>query len=316
MDQAASTSSAAPGTSDPRPGPTSCALCGGDTRDHVARPASTYAALGTYRIAECSRCGSGQTLPRPDERELEAFYAKDYGYDAHLLIEDEKRWRARRILDAVGMTRGMRVLDIGCMYGYLLEEAAARGARAAVGIELSAGPARVAKERGLEVFCGTVEAFSASNDRRFDIVVAQHVLEHVSSPGTFLDAVRQLLAPAGLLCICVPNFDARARRVFRESWGWYQVPVHLHHFGEQGLSELLSEHGFEPTHVTKRGGDSLFVLLTLLQSLGRMPASESARAPGAVGRAAVRAASALLRPYYFVGDDELLVVARRAQASS
>jgi SAM-dependent methyltransferase len=244
-------------------------------------------------------------------QELDAFYAKEYRYDAHLLIAGEKRWRARRILDLAMPSRTARVLDIGCMYGYLLEEARARGAHAAVGVELSAGPARAAGERGLNVFCGTIEAFAAqSKHAPFDLVVAQHVLEHVPDPAAFLEQARKLLGPIGVLCICVPNYDARARRVFREAWGWYQVPVHLHHFNARGLVNLLDRAGFEPVRTERRGGDSLFVMLTLLQSIGKMPKSDEAQAPGAIGRAVVRTASVLLRPYYAIGDDELLIIAR------
>jgi len=266
-----------------------------------------------YRIATCEACGSGQTMPRPDLAELEAFYAKDYQYDAHLLIENEKRWRARRILDAASDNiRGKHVLDIGCMYGYLLEEARRQEAASVTGVELSAGPAKAANANGLDVYCGTIEAFREEPNQRksFDLIFAQHVLEHVSDPSSFLQTIRGLLSKDGVLCICVPNFDARARRVFREAWGWYQVPVHLHHFGPKGLAGLLERNGFSMTRSERRGGDSLFVLLTLLQSLGRMPKSEETKAPGLVGRTVVQTASALLRPYYFVGDDELLILAR------
>jgi SAM-dependent methyltransferase len=242
--------------------------------------------------------------------ELDAFYAKDYKYDAHLLIANEKRWRARHILGVAMPTGAKRVLDIGCMYGYLLEEARTMGAHTAMGVELSAGPARAAREKGLDVFCGTIESFAESNPQPFDLIVAQHVLEHVTDPMSFLHCARRLLAPDGVLCVCVPNFDARARRVFREAWGWYQVPVHLHHFGERGLATVLEQSGFERVEASRRGGDSLFVLLTVLQGLGRMPKSENTAAPSAIGRAMVQTASAVLRPYYFVGDDELLVTAR------
>jgi len=289
-----------------------CAVCGARLADEIARPASTYSAPGTYRIATCAACGCGQTLPRPDDGELSAFYAKDYKYDAHVLIKGEKRWRARQILDVAlgteGSAKGKRVLDVGCMYGYLLEEARSRGADA-VGVELSASPARDAQGRGLDVFQGTIEAFAEQRSERFDLVVAQHVLEHVPDLSSFLATARKLVAPGGHLCICVPNFDARARRLFREAWGWYQVPVHLHHFGVVALAKLLAQNGFETEREVRRGGDSLFVLLTLLQSVGRAPSSESVE-PGAVGKALVRAASAVLRPYYFLGDDELVVLAR------
>jgi SAM-dependent methyltransferase len=286
-----------------------CAVCNGRVEEEISRPVSTYARSGAYAIGRCSVCGCGQTLPRPTEGELSAFYAKEYSYDAHVLIANEKRWRARRILDSALRDADRSVLDVGCMYGYLLEEALSRGVTRANGVELSSGPARQARDRSLDVFTGTIEEFAARAPEPFDLVVAQHVLEHVPDLGSFLRTARKLVAPGGRLCVCVPNFDARARRVFRRAWGWYQVPVHLHHFGRRALDELLDQNGFQVDRAERRGGDSLFVMVTLLQSLGRGPSSETTQAPGAVGSAVVRAASTLLRPYYFVGDDELLVIA-------
>lgn len=289
-----------------------CAVCQGAIVEDIARPASTYASRGAYRIGRCETCGTGQTLPRPDGSELDAIYGKDYKYDAHTLISPEKRWRARHILDVALPANAKRVLDIGCMYGYLLEEARTRGVTTTMGVELSATPARVARENGLDVFQGTIQELESrvAKPEPFDLIVAQHVLEHVEDPIAFLECARRLLAPEGHLCICVPNFDARGRRVFREAWGWYQVPVHLHHFGFEGLERMLGKTGFEITKTERRGGDSLFVLMTLLQSVGKMPSSEEAKAPGVLGRTVLRSASLLLRPYYAIGDDELLVVAR------
>ena len=174
-----------------------CVLCGGQCKEEVSRPASIYGSLGSYRIGTCERCQSGQTMPMPTAAELDNFYSTAYSYDAHQLIQGEKRWRSRRILDAVETRASLRVLDVGCMYGYLLEEARARGAKSVVGVELSAGQVRSARERGFDVFCGSVEGFAASTDQRFDLVVAQHVLEHIIAPARFLQAVRQVLAPEG-----------------------------------------------------------------------------------------------------------------------
>jgi 2-polyprenyl-3-methyl-5-hydroxy-6-metoxy-1,4-benzoquinol methylase len=291
-----------------------CALCGAITVLEVERPASSYADRGRYGVATCPSCGCGQTVPRPSAEELKAFDARSYNYDAHTLVAPEKRWRARRILDlALGRT-APRVLDVGCMYGFLLDEARARAARVVTGVELSAGPAREAAARGHDVFCGTIADFAEQRGDSviglYDLVVVQHVLEHVADLQGFLATAHRLLAPGGRLCIAVPNYGARARRVFREAWGWYQVPVHLHHFGAVALAKLLAANGFAVEREAKRGGDSLFVLLTLLQSVGRGP-SETTAAPGSLARALVRVASLALRPYYFVGDDEVLVVARR-----
>jgi 2-polyprenyl-3-methyl-5-hydroxy-6-metoxy-1,4-benzoquinol methylase len=295
-----------------------CSVCGSALRLDVERPFSTYARRGTYGVATCTGCACGQTTPRPSARELTSFYEHDYKYDAHTLIADEKRWRARRILDLALESSARAVLDVGCMYGYLLDETRARGARLVTGIELSEAPAEAARAKGHDVFGGTIEAFAAERKDRwgaYDLIVAQHVLEHVSDLGAFLDTAHRLLAPGGRLCLCVPNFGARTRRVFREAWAWYQVPVHLHHFGAPALERLLSDHAFSQESAVTRGGDSLFVLLTVMQGLGherRVGAAE----PSAVERAMIRVASTALRPYYYVGDDELLVIARRRETGT
>jgi SAM-dependent methyltransferase len=290
-------------------GATPCGVCGAATRGDVTRPASTYAQRGRYSIARCDRCGTGRTVPVPTPNELEAFYGNHYGYDAHSLIEAEKRWRARRVLDVSLSSCVRRLLDVGCMYGYLLEEAKRRGVRDVMGVELSSALAEAAAAKGLQVFKGDIEAFAVRGHGTFDLIVAQHVLEHVGDPVRFLEHARRLLSPGGTLCICVPNDDARGRRLFRESWGWYQVPVHLHHFGVRGLEQALDAAGFTVERAERRGGDSLFVIATLLQSVGTLKNGAYAGAPSALARTIARVASTVLRPYYFVGDDELLVLA-------
>lgn len=274
----------------------------------VRSPASTYARRGAYHVATCDRCGSGRTVPVPTSAELEAFYATEYKYDAHILIESEKRWRAGRILDEALPAGAKRVLDIGCMYGYLLEEARARGLEA-VGVELSPGAAAAADAKGFRVHRGKIEEFAATETGTYDLVVAQHVLEHIEDPEDFLRHARGLLSPGGKLCIVVPNYDSKVRKTFKHSWGWYQLPVHLHHFGHRGLETLLSRAGFDVDRHVQRGGDSLFMMTTLLQSIDKMPSSARTTSWTGASRTFFRAASAALRPYYFVGDDELVYVA-------
>lgn len=286
-----------------------CGVCGGPTRPDVREPATTYAPRGQYGIATCEDCGCGATSPRPSSEELERQYARTYKYDAHALIASEKKWRARRILDAALRSSDQNVLDVGAMYGFLVEEAKRRG-KNAVGVEPTDGPAEAARARGLDVFTGMLDAFARERGGTYDLIVVQHVLEHVPDLPDFMATLRSLLAPGGRVCICVPNFDARLRRgACKNTWGWYQVPVHVHHFGGEALKRVLEQSGFRVTKKTTNGGDSLFVMMTVLQTLGRKVSSEDAAEPGVLAKAVVRTASALLLPYYFVGDDELMVVA-------
>jgi len=286
----------------------SCIICGGALAPAVARPRSSYAALGAYRIDECSGCGAGATMPRPSADELLRCYEASYGYSAHDLIEAEKRRRAAALLRWSGVTAG-RILDVGCMFGFLLDEARGHGV-APYGIELSAGPAAAAAAKGHDVFTGTIEAFARDRPAlRFEAIFAQHVLEHIQDPRGFLGVARSLLVPGGKLVLCVPNFEARLRRIARTGWGWYQVPVHLHHFSSRALHRLLGDAGFEVATERTRGGDTLFLMLSALQSLGVDLGRGAGNAQPGLARAALRVLGEVTRPYYALGDDELAMVA-------
>ncbi len=248
-------------------------------------------------------------MPRPTPEELSRCYEATYGYSAHALIEAEKRRRSAALLAWSGVRTG-KILDVGCMFGFLLDEAR-RARLESCGIELSAGPAQVAAVRGHDIFTGTIEAFAAQHpDLRFSAIFAQHVLEHVPDPRAFLGAARQLLESGGVLVIAVPNFDARLRRLTPSSWGWYQVPVHLHHFTRHALRRLVCDAGLTPVAERTRGGDTLFLALCTLQTLGVSVGGAAGDGGGAIARAALRAIGELTRPYYALGDDELAIIAR------
>ena len=286
-----------------------CIVCGGTLGPAVPAPRSSYAKLGAYRIDECSECGAGATMPRPTADELAACYAATYGYSTHDLIEVEKRRRAAALLDWSQVRTG-KILDVGCMFGFLLDEARGRGL-VPYGIELSESAAEVARDKGHDTFVGTIEAFAAAHPRlRFSAIFAQHVLEHVPDPRAFLDTAKGLLEPGGKLVICVPNFEARLRKLAPRSWGWYQVPVHLHHFSSRALQRLLRDAGYDIATERTRGGDTLFLALSALQTLGMSVGGAAGNAQPGFARTALRVLGEVTRPYYALGDDELAIIAR------
>lgn len=288
-----------------------CIVCGGRLARAVPRPRSSYAPTGAYRIDACEECGAGATLPRPSAEELAACYAATYGYSTHDLIETEKRRRAAALLAWSGITAG-KILDVGCMFGFLLDEARGKGL-VPYGIELSPAAAAAARAKGHDVFTGTIEEFAShSPDLRFAAIFAQHVLEHVPDPRAFLATAKSLLAPGGKLVLAVPNFEARLRKLARNGWGWYQVPVHLHHFSSRALRRLVEDTGYDVVTERTRGGDTLFLALSALQTLGVDVGSQAGAGDGEprLAKTALRIVGELTRPYYSLGDDELTLIAR------
>jgi SAM-dependent methyltransferase len=289
------------------------------SRPFLTDVASTYAGGGAYEIHRCEPSGLGLTFPFPTPDELDAIYASSYDYGAHTLIAGEKRWRARKLLDLAQHKLGRPIesaLDVGCMYGYLLDELRLRGVRKAAGVELAREAASAARAKGFDVHQGTIEQYASENPgQRFDVIFAQHVLEHVPDPVRFLRCAVELLLPGGALVLAVPHFGSRSQRLCGAAWGWYQVPVHLFHFSQRSLAALCSEAGLVGLDDVRRGGDSLFVLMTmyhLVKRLGGKRSAEQAPRPlSPLGAGIVRAASRVMRPYFYLGDEELVMVARK-----
>lgn len=105
--------------------------------------------------------------------------------------------------------KGLDALDVGCGGGIVTESLARMGANA-TGLDASVeavGAARVHAETvglSIDYRADTVEAL-AEQDKRFDLITALEVVEHVAEVDLFLGALAKLLKPNGLLVFSTPN---------------------------------------------------------------------------------------------------------------
>lgn len=98
---------------------------------------------------------------------------------------------------------GARWLDVGCGTGVLLDSYRAIANPNKLGLELDPGSVERARAKGLDV--RRAEAtWSFGQYGRFDLVTLTDVLEHVEGEREAIDAVREVLAPGGILLITVP----------------------------------------------------------------------------------------------------------------
>ena len=192
--------------------------------------------------------------------------------------------QADYLLDQIDCKAGMRILDIGCGYGRILEAAKARGAQA-IGITIS--PPQVAdnRRRGLEVYlCNYRNIFSSGAydgwQGSFDGIIANGSLEHFVQPedvaagradamyAEFFDVCRRLLKPGGKLATTAiharrvgqidprellkgPQAHPRGSELYHAAnghqsfGGWYPEPGQLEHAAFGDFDLVSAQDGTE-----------------------------------------------------------------------
>jgi hypothetical protein len=92
-------------------------------------------------------------------------------------------------------------------------------------------------------------------DRRFDVIVAADVLEHLKDPEAVLRRLRPFLAPGGYLVASIPNVTHGSVRLALLSGTFPYAETglldrtHLRFYDRASMSEMLSAGSFSPVHV-------------------------------------------------------------------
>jgi 2-polyprenyl-3-methyl-5-hydroxy-6-metoxy-1,4-benzoquinol methylase len=225
---------------------TPCPLCG--CADASRR---LHAAFAPFAIARCAGCGFHYLSPRLTEAQMRARYAEAAyyaapqgatGYAAYTDQEHTMRKTARRTLRRLHASgvHGDRLLEVGCGYGYFLSEAAAYFARRDA-TELAPAAIAHARAHADRVFCGGLEQVPAAE--RYDLIVADQVLEHIYAPREFAADLLARLAPGGHLLLVTPDYASPWRRLLRARWPSYKIPEHVLYFERRSLHRLLRDAG-------------------------------------------------------------------------
>lgn len=83
-------------------------------------------------------------------------------------------------------------------------------------------------------------------NKKFDIIIMRHVLEHIFDLNNFLKKIKKNLSNKNsYLIIEVPNLDSLWRKIMRERWPGYFFPFHYYVFSKNFLKNYLSINGFK-----------------------------------------------------------------------
>ena len=165
-------------------------------------------------------------------------------------IEFSEQVRVHTAINLIGT--GKRVLDIGCWDGSISLLIKNQG-NEVYAFENSREGIKKAQQKGI-----IVKEFNLEEREwpdfgfKFDAVFAGEIIEHVFDTDLFLQNIKGILKPKGILVLTTPNVAALGRRLmlllginpYLETTARPHEAGHIRYFTKADLSSLLKENGF------------------------------------------------------------------------
>ncbi len=133
-----------------------------------------------------------------------------------------------------------QVLDIGCSYG----EHLAHFGKKSVGLTTIAREVAYGVSRKLDIRSVDIEHAEGVELGTFDAIFCNNLLEHLYAPHTFLEKLKTLLRPGGVLILgvpCIPKFSFLLRfKKFRGSL----AESHINFFMRETLAKTVERSGW------------------------------------------------------------------------
>jgi 2-polyprenyl-3-methyl-5-hydroxy-6-metoxy-1,4-benzoquinol methylase len=215
----------------------------------------------SYTLIE-NGLGFYEVFPKPSAHYLRHYYNnKYYGTDKvnnqynHNYTEDELIHKQIESFEALQYLPGEvgRLIEIGFGEGFFLDHFHSLGWQIS-GVDFTCdGLFKYHPHLKDKVLVGdvfeSIEALIVEN-KKYDLVICNNVLEHVIDPLVLLNHIRKLLAPGGMARIVVPNDGSWLQqeivnRDLAANDYWVCPPDHLNYFTVTSLSKTLRSSEFD-----------------------------------------------------------------------
>lgn len=141
-------------------------------------------------------------------------------------------------------------------------------ARECVGLDFIEDDVIELRQDGYDIRVGDAQSFDLG--RKFDVIVAGDIVEHLHDPQGFFTCCRTHLRPEGQLILTTANpwfFVRIAQAILRGHV--YENPEHVMWYSIRTLSEMLRRHGFVATSVEYGSSEDFLYRLFFLPKVIR-----------------------------------------------
>jgi SAM-dependent methyltransferase len=241
-------------------GPT-CPLCQEEAASPLFEGSEDWMPDGIARalrfsVVRCVSCGACYTSPRFREASKHLSFVGSYPFyqrarrDAGTPTKAEGlafELRARQVTRFC--PRPGKILDLGMGDGVFLDLMRQRGWQTA-GVDSEADVVTYAREQlGLDACVVADVEGDPLPQGPFDVVTMWGLLQLTYRPQQFLEKVRTVLSPEGVIAIGVSNISSAGAWLFGSHWRGLGLPRHLTHFDPESLRRLVERAGFQTVDI-------------------------------------------------------------------
>lgn len=125
-------------------------------------------------------------------------------------------------------------------------------------------PDEAARSKAAELYALSLEDSSKLFEleaSKFDAITLWHVIEHVHPLHAYVEQLKKILKPGGIIFIAVPNYTSYDASLYKQFWAAYDTPRHLYHFSPTAMQQLLQLHGLHLMAIKPMWFDSFYVSL-------------------------------------------------------
>jgi 2-polyprenyl-3-methyl-5-hydroxy-6-metoxy-1,4-benzoquinol methylase len=232
-----------------RAGENKCPVCNSD------KGGSVIYKFDEYSIIKCGRCSTMHLDPIPDEESLNLIYNtkyykddeeehgyKDYRKDENLIRKTyHKRFEfiKSHIPDKC---KDLDILEIGCALGFGLNEAEKIFKSKIYGADISQEAVETCRRNGFEAYlCKGDGTFESQNNKKYRLIYAFDVLEHLTKTEKFVSWVYSLLSDNGIFALTTPDMNSLLNMVLGSRTPAIKIPQHIIYFTKDTLQNAFKD---------------------------------------------------------------------------
>ncbi len=201
-------------------------------------PISTYTA-DNFSFHSCGKCTG--IFADPMKSAEKEWYERSEWYAFPTEASEDLSWYEKIFLEDYSLYKGKKILNIGCGRNDFLKRLKESGCNVTA-LDINESIIEFTK-KVLEIedvhSCEVLDFIRDYKGDKFDIIIFFEVLEHLESPGEFIDGIKSILNEDGNIVFSVPNRE----RLRPSDVPWDYPPHHLTRWNTESLNNFLELNG-------------------------------------------------------------------------